>query len=235
MASVRMTHELRMQIRHNSESAYDTANPKPQPSNEYIDKVRSAIVNSPEQKFLKDMAEIGEQRGLKAHHGRNVLPRHNRDDITAVSLRSFKNTEEQRINDYSEQTITFNTPMSKYWVTEETNVRWGNPTVYVQDLAKDDAREVLEMYNKHEQDLEDWHEAKRNYDGQIYGLLDKCTTLKQLLDIWPAAESLVPSEKLQKMHVKVTRKERAEQVKEEINFDPSVANQTVLTARLLGG
>jgi hypothetical protein len=233
MASVRMTHELRMQIRHNSESAYDTANPKPQPNNEYIDKVRSAVVNSPEQKFLKDMADLGEQRGLKAHHGRNVLPRANRDDITAVSLRSLIETSGQR--DYTEQSITFNTPMSKYWVTEETNVRWGNPTVYIQDLSKEDAREVVEMFDKHEQDLEEWHEAKQNYDGQIRGLLDKCTTLKQLLDIWPAAESLVPSEKLQKMHVKVTRKERAEQVKEEINFDPSVANQTVLTARLLGG
>ena len=49
----------------------------------------------------------------------------------------------------------------------------------------------------------------------------------------PAAESLVDSAKLSQMHVKVTRKQRAEQIKQEINFDPTVANQTVLTAKLL--
>jgi len=61
------------------------------------------------------------------------------------------------------------------------------------------------------------------------------TTLKQLLEVWPAAESLVPADKIQKMHVKVTRKQKAAQIKEEISFDPTVANQAVLTAKMLGG
>ena len=232
MASVRITHELRTQIRFNAEKAYDISNPKPQPSNAYIDRVRSAVVNGPEQTFLKDMAELGNERDLKTVRGKCVLPFQNKDSITTIDLRS---SDPENSRNYNEQTITFNTQLSNYWVTEESHTRWGNPTLDLQDFAPEDAREVSEMFDKHCADIDVWHTAKQTYTTQIWDLLDKCTTLKQLLDIWPAAESLVPSEKLQKMHVKVSRKERAEQVKAEINFDPSVANQTVLTARLLGG
>jgi len=84
-------------------------------------------------------------------------------------------------------------------------------------------------------DKKAWSDARYNYKQSIRNLLDKCSTLKQLLEIWPAAESLVESDKLAQMHVKVTRKQRAQQVREEIDFDPTLANQTVLTAKLLGG
>ena len=50
----------------------------------------------------------------------------------------------------------------------------------------------------------------------IRDLLEQCTTLKQYRSM-AAAESLVDSEKLSQMHVKITRKQRAEQIKQEIN------------------
>ena len=77
--------------------------------------------------------------------------------------------------------------------------------------------------------------ARETYERSIRDLVTRCTTLKQLLEIWPAAESLVPTDKIQKLHTKVTRIERATQIKEEIRFDPTIANQAVLTAKMLGG
>jgi hypothetical protein len=91
------------------------------------------------------------------------------------------------------------------------------------------------MFETFQDTVIEWKKASRNYNGSISDLLENCSTLKQLLEIWPAAESLVESEKLAKMHVKVSRKERAQQIKDEICFDPTIANQAVLTAKLLGG
>ncbi len=76
--------------------------------------------------------------------------------------------------------------------------------------------------------------AAREYRGTIEDLLDNCNTLKQLLEVWPAAENLVPQELLSKMHEKVTRQQKARTIREKIEFDADAANQIVLTAKLMG-
>jgi len=106
--------------------------------------------------------------------------------------------------------------------------------MYVNDLATEDQHNISEMFQAFEITKDEWKTASRNYNSSIRELLESCTTLKQLLEIWPAAESLVPNDRLQKMHTKITRVERAKQIKEEVNFDPTIANQTVLTAKLMG-
>jgi hypothetical protein len=234
MASVRMTNELRMDIRRNAERAYELANPEPAPSTEYIDRVRRAVVNSPIQKFLKDMAEIGEERGLTRTKVQSVLPRPNKEAVTGVQLRRM-NTDMQNNRDYDSHTIRFSTQMHKYYVTEESYSRWGDPTVYIEDFSDDDRLEVGDLFTKLQTDHDAWHEARRAYENSIGRLLENVTTLKQLLEVWPAAESLVPAEKIQKLHTKENRKQQAKRVKEEISFDPTIANQAVLTAKMLGG
>lgn len=234
MASVRMTNELRLDIRRNAERAYELANPEPAPSTEYIDRVRRAVVDSPIQKFLKEMAEIGEERGLTQTKVTSVLPRPNNEAITGVALRRMS-TDAQKHRDYDSHTIRFSTQMHKYYVTEETYSRWGDPTVYIEDFSDNDRLEVNDLFTKLQADHDAWHEARRAYENSIGRLLENVTTLKQLLQIWPAAESLVPNDKIQKMHVKVTRAQRAAAIKEEVSFDPTIANQAVLTAKMLGG
>ena len=125
--------------------------------------------------------------------------------------------------------------MHKYYVTEESYSRWGDPTVYLDDLSDNDRLEVGDMFMKLQADHDAWHEARRAYENSIGRLLENVTTLKQLLEVWPAAVSLVPAEKIQKMHTKENRKQQAKRVKEEISFDPTIANQAVLTAKMLGG
>lgn len=236
MASVRMTNELLMIIRRAAEEAYDLANPEPKPSTEYIARVRQAVVDSPIQKFLKEMAEIGEERGLNNTKVQSVLPRPNKEAVTGVQLRRINTDRDTQHNrDYDSHQIKFNTQMHKYYVTEETYQRWGDPSVYLDDLSDNDRLEVGDMFTKLQADHDAWFEAKRAYDQGIFELLNKVTTLKQLLEIWPAAESLVPREKIQRMHTKENRKQQAKRVKEEISFDPTIANQTVLTAKMLGG
>ena len=234
MASVRMTNELRYDIRRNAENAYDLANPEPRPSTEYVNRVRQAIEKSPVQKFLKEMAELGEERGLKELKGENILPRPNNDPITGVVLRRV-NINASHYRDYEQHTINFTTQMHKYFVTEETYNRYGKPNVYIEDLADEDRLEVDDLFDKLEADHNEWRTSRQNYERSIRDLLDNVTTLKQLLEVWPAAESLVPPEKIQKMHTKENRKQQAKRVREEINFDPTVANQAVLTAKMLGG
>ena len=236
MASVRMTNELRYDIRRNAENAYDLANPEPLPSTEYADRVRRAVTNSPAQKFLKDMAEIGAERGInKLEHGnQKILPFVNKEAVTGIDLKR-KAPSTDNTNAVERHTIKFNTQMHKYYVTEENYNRWGNPTVWVEDFSDDDRLEITDLFLAHEARHETWFGSKQDYETSIRHLLDSVTTLKQLLEVWPAAESLVPAEKIQKMHTKENRKQHAKRLREEVNFDPTVANQAVLTAKMLGG
>lgn len=232
MASVRMTNELRTDIGKAAERAYELANPEPKPNNAYTAAVKQATLNSPEQKFLERMYTEGRAQNLHLRKGKNILPEKSKEDVTAIDLRLKRNQINHR--DYIETTVKFDVPLSEYWVVEQAYSRWGNPSVYVNDLATEDQHNISEMFQAFEITKDEWNTASRNYNSSIRELLESCTTLKQLLEIWPAAESLVPNDKLQKMHTKITRVERAKQIKEEVNFDPTIANQTVLTAKLMG-
>ena len=233
MASVRMTQEMRSDIRRAAENAYELSNPEPKPNNAFIAAVKQAVLNSPEQKFLKRMYSEGHAENLHLRKGKKFLPEKNKEPVTAIDLR-LASRDAHGNRDYKEAVIQFDTPLTEFWVAEQTYNRWGNPSVYVNDLATEDQHNIAEMFNDFQTRNEEWNTARHGYNGSIRDLLENCTTLKQLLEIWPAAESLVDSDKLAKMHVKVTRKERAQQIKNEISFDPTIANQAVLTAKLLG-
>ena len=89
MASVRMTNELRLDIRRNAERAYELANPEPKPNNDYVAAVRAAVVDSPEQTYLRDIKKIGEERGVDkdTRYGQNILPTAPREVVTGIDLR----------------------------------------------------------------------------------------------------------------------------------------------------
>ena len=239
MASVRMTNELRHDIRRKAEEAYDLANPRPKPNNEYVAAVRAAIVDSPEQTYLRDIKKLGEEREVDkdTRYGQNILPHEPREAVTGVDLRikTLAGVVSNRDRDYKDCTVKFDTPLTNYLVADGDRHRWGDPTVWINDLRVEDKTQIIEYFEAHRKADEDYTVARRNYESSICDLVNNVTTLKQLLEIWPAAESLIPNDKIQKMHVKVTRAQRAAAIKEEVCFDPTVANQAVLTAKMLGG
>ena len=232
MASVRMTNELRYKIRIAAREAYEMAHPVPQPSSDFIAALRHAIYNSPIQTYYREMTSRAETMGIDKTHKngtRLLVPCERRDPITQIELRKAEGTT------FNDMNIKLEMPLKNYLVNPELKRDWGHEVIYIDDLREAEKTEILENFNQLRASVSDHHEKESEYNIQIDKLLDSCTTLKQLLEIWPAAESLVPSDKIQKMHVKVTRKQRAQQIREEISFDPSVANQTVLTAKMLGG
>ena len=240
MASVRMTNELRDDIRRKAEEAYSLANPHPKPSNKYVTAVLDAVRHSPEQTFLRDMKKLGEERAVDSdtRYGQNILPHKPKEVVTGIELRiktSPSPTTMRHRPDYKETTIKFDTPIADYLVVDGDRHRWSDPVVWINDLRLEDKTQIIEYFEAHLKSTEEHNQAKGLYDQSIYNLVSTCTTLKQLLEVWPAAESLVPANKIQKMHTKVTRKQRAATIKEEISFDPTIANQAVLTAKMLGG
>ena len=232
MASVRMTNELRYKVRIAAREAYEMAHPEPQPSSDFLEALRHAIYDSPIQTYYREMTSRAKIMGIDKTYknaSRRILPCERRDLITKIELRKAVGTT------YNEIILSLDMPLNNYLVNPELKRDWGREVIYIDDLREAEKTEILEKFNQLRASVSDHHEKEGAYNDQIDKLLNSCTTLKQLLEIWPAAESLVPSDKIQKMHVKVTRKQKAQQIAEEISFDPSVANQTVLTAKMLGG
>lgn len=228
MASVRMTNLLRNDIFRNADSAYVTANPQPIASTGFLDLVKHAIENSLPNRALTQFLSECEKSGLaKRPHQDTNIPANR--DIPEIRLSAGNNDDREQLE------LRFNTPMSITCINYRTdNFSWNTPTFYVEDLDLNFIPEVRENFDALVEAKAKHNKELRDYRASIRDLLDKCTTLKQLLEIWPAAESLVPSESIQKLHEKVTRKAKAEQIKEEIQFDPTIANQAVLTSKMLG-
>jgi len=223
MASVRITHSIREEISSEAERAYKLAHPDPKASTELVSLVKQAIQNSPQQKFLHHCLEKSVEMGIDKQKGGELLtPK--KFDNTSIRL--------QRTVENGTCDITFNTPIE--YLAKENTTWYGSTDIYIDNLAPQDQPEILDLFLKLKEDQREHQSNSYNYRHSIRDLLNKCTTLKQLFEIWPAAESLVNQKYIQKMHTKVTRIKRAEQIKEEINFDPTVANQTVLTAKMLG-
>ena len=224
MASVRITNNLRDEISTAAEKAYQLANPKPEASTEFISLTKQAIQNSPQQKYLRHCLEKGVEMGIdKQNNGEALMPK-KVENVTSIRL------ERDVESDWCE--IKFNTPVE--YLSKENTSWYRDTKVYIDNLALQDQSEILDLFLKLVGDNKEHTSNAFEYRRSINQLLTKCTTLKQLFEIWPAAESLVDQKYIQKMHTKVTRVKRAEQIKEEINFDPTIANQAVLTAKMLG-
>ena len=114
MASVRMTNELRADIRRKAEKAYEAANPIPKPDNEFVNAVRDAILNGPQQKYLKWMHDRGTELGIHNHLGTSIIPRESSSSVTGIELRKMRPDGDNHHRDYDELAIKFSSPLSPY-------------------------------------------------------------------------------------------------------------------------
>ena len=113
-------------------------------------------------------------------------------------------------------------------------IRFKTLKLVPEDFGEPHAARLRELITTHKEGLAKAHEKRRNFFKGVRDLLSQCNTVKQLLTAWPAAEKLLPTDVIHKMHQKVERKFDADAAKARANFDPTEANTTMLTAALLG-
>ena len=240
MASVRMTRDLQNTIRRNAEEAYSVANPRPAPSEEMVQFTRDALMNAPHQQWAKKSYELALEHDIPGHFGQYDYPRPSKDTdktVTAIELRA-KSDQESRWhhNNYHEVRLPLQTPITDYIYPQDGGRYYGaSVPMYIENARPEDQTQLREYFDAFRKADQEYSQKRVAYESSISDLVIKCTTLKQLLEVWPAAESLVPPSAIQKLHTKVSRKQRAAAIKEEVCFDPTIANQAVLTAKMLGG
>jgi hypothetical protein len=225
MASVRMTNELRSNIQNRAIEAFDTARPRPAPSTWLTDRMRDAIINSEPYKALQRLWEIRDQHTFVSFGGYpKQLEREATSYVSVSSVNGFNQTA------LSSLMFEFAPQINVYRA-----VRWGHPEVKFEELPANFIQDLATPCYELCQDIKTHDANKDEYCRKISSLLIQCGTVKQLLLAWPAAESFVPNEKMSRMYTKVNRKQRAQEIKEEVNFDDSFVNEIVLTAKLVGG
>ena len=228
MASVRITRELRRDITNRASNAFETANPHPTASTEFQQLMQHAIPRMPSQIALGKIKQIYDNE-ISGHKSFN-----NKEHAVHVTNKSEVNI--LLTPDNGERAfpvkVVFAAPVQVY--DKETSVWHDQSKVIIEDLAVEDQPEVRRLTAELADRITVNQQAARDYRHAIEDLLDNCNTLKQLLEIWPAAENLVPQELVSKMHEKVTRQQKARAVREKIEFDATAANQIVLTAKLMG-
>lgn len=235
MATVRMSAELKSTISRNARAAYLTANPEPKPSTQFEEDLVKAIKNMPYQETMRQIQNIVVARDLydtKSFDASHFCIASHKVD--SIGLAGFS-SQQGRSLWANTNVIQLSTPLAILGKKYEYSHHSMSNKVFLNDLHIED-KPVIEKHVTTLNDRIQAHEkAQTAYMESIETLLNKCNTLKQAVEAWPGIESLVPSYMIQKMHEKITRKQRAVKVREEIHFDQDQVNQVVLTAKLLGG
>lgn len=226
MASIRMTRDLRANINNRAMQAFDIARPEPTASTWLTDRMRDAIINSEPYKFLQESWETKGRQKFSSFGGPpQKLNRQEAATVIVISANGFNKND-------SGSKLTFEFVPKIYVYCERL---WGDVEVHFEELPANSIQDLrTPCYELHQQVLE--HRTNRfAYEKKISDLLDHCSSVKQLLLAWPAGESFVPHESMTRMYTKINRKQRAQEIKEEINFDDTLVNEIVLTAKLVGG
>ena len=231
MASVRLTSELRNDIYRNATNAFKTANPEPKASTAFEQKLRDAIPRMPSQEALAKAKTI--LNPIFDRDNKNVTFDNKQFYIAERTISKADVFVPGQFQRRLTVTVEFSAPIQIFGKKYES---YYNPDddILIEDLSESDKSEITNYVNELVQRRKEHRDKSNDYEQKIRQLLDKCGTLKQLLEIWPAAESLVPPHKISLMHEKITRKQRAAQVRDEISFDADEVNQVVLTAKLMG-
>ena len=228
MASVRMSNDLRSMIRRNAMQAFDVSNPEPQLATADINYLVESVAQSESQRTLSNIFDAfsniptyksgSYSYDVERHAFGYRPPAHSR--VTRLDF-MLENKKSRISIEIGRSVVMFST-------SEYADI----PITVITDPAKRlKAEEIITNFKKRQ---EDQYESRQTYSNTISQLLDKCTTLKQFLTAWPAGESFVPSAKVSELHTKVTRIQKARQIKEDISFDDTAVNKVVLTAKLMG-
>jgi hypothetical protein len=224
MASIRMTRELAGDIFNNAVKMYEKANPDQTAPSDLSELICQAIRESELHRAQETFYQVVRNRVARENHRRHT-DQLNSFEVTRIDIQTNKFT------GVSECQVDLPTPFRVY---DGYDIKKGWKDVYLTDLPPEHQHNVFVACEAEILRDKAAREAKTDYCTQIRKLVQECTTVKQLLDVWPGAESLIPPDKLQAMHVKTTRATKARQIREASSFDPTEANKTMLTAKLMG-
>lgn len=233
MASVRMTGILRNEIISNALNAFDKANPEIEYKPKYINEIIDLFTSSKLQKFWKETHAKASE--LNAEAGKPVGEENN---VIVGEITKFKCNLQAPVG-HADKFISFTVKDCPKFYGYHPNKDLGRDSYYsalqiylveTDDLYKKvyaDYKNVLDKINHR-------NETRRKYHNGIRELTNKCTTVHRMLDVEPSMETFVPPEKIQAMHIKMTRAKVAEHIEENIEFDSSLTKQVALTSKLIG-
>lgn len=244
MATVRMTQQMAGDIEVAAMKAWNNTNPSPEKNPELQALVRQAVLRMPAVTKIKEIADDPVVKEL-------VIGKHTRltgflksfgstAEVSEVFLENIPKTQAApqlfgqdayNTEDSPEfnMKIEFDTPVQMPCVDN-----WMNFDVDYTHLHPDDRLPISTKATEAYMESTKHSEKESEFRNSIQQVIKSCNTVKQLLDVWPAAEKLLDATTIQKLHKKVTRKIDADAVRERANFDPNAANQVILTNSLLG-
>ena len=230
MASVRMSRDLRHTILSNAREAFRKTNPEPELTTDEIDWFANKISSSTWQTKAKEAHQLLFDFPTVPgdfYNSNSLL--FGMPKIKPIAITQFTLKYASRANSTRSVTFQLNTPRTM--LVGKHSETLSITTACFEGDARMEAERICRDF---ETRLDAHRQAKSDYDTQISKLLESCTTLKQFLSAWPAGESFVPSSKIVELHTKVTREQRARQIKEEVSFDDTAVNKVVLTSKLMG-
>jgi hypothetical protein len=219
-----MTNQLRRDILRNACDAFEIANPHPELSNDNYRVLRQALLEMPVHDIIRQVVNSG----FKSF---NIsIP--SEKEVTAVDIHP-DNPDSGFPGRIPNTSLRYKTIQLQSPLRIHSNT-YGNPDVFIADMKPEHRGPVHHMILDLSEKQSEHGQKYNDYRKTIDRLLDQCTSVKQFLDAWPAGEQFVPVEALQRMQQKVTRQQRAQKIREEVNFDATDVNEVVLTAKVMG-
>lgn len=78
------------------------------------------------------------------------------------------------------------------------------------------------------------NEEKDKFVDEVKGLIERCTTLRQALKVWPQIEKLIPKEVMDRHYTKTTNKRAELEVEVSDNLNQAILRNSVINSALGG-
>lgn len=259
MRSVRLSGQMRYEIKQNAEKAFEKANKiKPVPD-EFAHKIRAAVMGIGDFIFAHKFTELFED-----HNQKHPLKKDNSSSGSVISdwleevksypvdninvTMSFVLTPEERraakLSDDDEGDIVttvkigLSTPLRvPFGKSVYRNRSWQSQLTFgvnSSQFQKDDREEIEDFIKQRWIEDSARRKKKEKYTANVNRLVEGTNSTKQLLSRLPAAEAWLPEWVIQKMHEDAPKRTTSADT-DNIELDDSLLKTTTLTARLLSG
>ena len=232
MATVRLSQQLHRQLLDAAKEKYKVTNPEPNQSPELISALRAGLQTMPAVTAFNTMLAnpaIQNEMATKSEIS-HALNRADQSNVTEIRVNN--------ITKHARYTETGSTEDIYCELDTPVQLPYGNSYgSYDVSIDSFDITIRNELHSKLATAIDGkdaYNEKYHHFSKSIDSVLEQCNTVKQLLEVWPGAEALLPNDVIQKLHTKVTRKVDAEKVRDLSQFDADAANQVLLTSSLLG-
>ena len=233
MATVRLSQQLHRQLLDAAKEKYKVTNPEPNQSPELISALRTGLQTMPAVTAFNTMLAtpaIQNEMATAKSELSHALNRADPSNVTEIRVNNItKHTRYAETGDptdiYCELDTPVQLPFGSNYGAYDVSINSFDITI------RDELHSTLAIAIDN---TAAYQEKFSHFAKSINSVLEQCNTVKQLLEVWPGAEALLPNDVIQKLHTKVTRKVDAEKVRDLSQFDADAANQVLLTSSLLG-